>query len=226
MTQPSTTMREAGTSILAARAPRWRPTLSHALIGLAVLMAFAFNLLALRDRTATTMVAVADQPIPAGTPVSMSDLRFVPIPSDFEGLASLLEQSAAAGVEGWIADRNIGSGSVIERSAVVEPGAPSGFRSMSIPVSVDHATGGTLRSGDRIDVIVVDDGVAEFIASDIGVLSTAEAAGGLGAIGDYHVVVAVDAEQALDIASAIAGGSIELVRATGAPPIVTDDDGP
>ncbi len=188
-------------------------------------MAFAFNLLALRDRTATTMVAVADKAIAAGTPVSLSDLRFVPIPADFEGLGSLLEQSQASEVEGWIADRNMSAGDIVERSSVLEPGAPSGLRSMSIPVTVDHAAGGTLRAGDRIDVIAVDDGVARFVATDIGVLSTAETTGGIGSIGQYHVVVAVDAEQALSIAAVMADGSLELVRSTGAPAIEAGSDG-
>lgn len=220
MAFPSTTTREAGTSQPARRSGRWRPSLSHILIGLAAILAFVLNLVVLQDQSSTVLVAVADGPIAQGTVFNLEDARFVPVAADFAGIDSLLTQSEASSSEGWIVDRPISEGSVIDAAAVVEPGAPSGLRSMSIPVNLEHAAGGAVRSGDRVDVIAVSDGRASYVISDVGVIAVADLNGdAFGAIGDYYVVVAVDAEQALALAEAMASGAVELVRSTGAPPV-------
>ena len=103
---------------------------------------------------------------------------------------------------------------------VVEPGAPSGLRSMSLPIAVAHAAGGTIVAGDRVDVISVLDGSATYVATDVEVIGSSDVDGGsFGSIGDYHIVVAVDARQALDLAEAIESSSLEIIRSTGAPEI-------
>lgn len=86
----STTPREAGTFPPASRATRWRPSLSHILIGLAAILAFSLNLLALQDKSSTTLVVVADGPISAGAVFTQEDVRLVPVPTEFAGLDSLL----------------------------------------------------------------------------------------------------------------------------------------
>jgi Flp pilus assembly protein CpaB len=145
------------------------------------------------------------------------------VPTDFAGLASLLTESQVLAVEGWIMDRPVSDGGVIASSAVVEPGAPSGLRSMSIPINAEHAAGGAIRAGDRVDVISVSDEEAAFVVSDVGVISVANSDGdAFGVAGDYFVVVAVDAAQALVLAKALDSGSVELLRSTGAPPIGPD----
>lgn len=88
---------------------------------------------------------------------------------------------------------------------------------MSLPIPIEHAAGGLLSPGDLVDVIAVSDGVAEYVAQGLPVSSVADQAGGaLGAGAPYHVVVAVDDEQALMLAAAMAGGSIEVIESTGA----------
>ena len=224
MAMASTTPREAGTFPPASRTVRWRPSLSHILIAAAAILAFVLNFLALQDQAATTLVAVADRPIAAGEVFSQDEIRLVPVPTDFAGLESLLTEAQASTVEGWIMDRPIDAGGVIELSAVVEPGAPSGLRSMSIPVNPEHAAGGAIRAGDRIDLISVRDGKAAFVVSDVGVISVADGEGdAFGVAGDYFVVVGVDASDALALAEAMASGSVELLRSTGAPLVESDD---
>jgi hypothetical protein len=73
--------------------------------------------------------------------------------------------------------------------------------------------------GDRVDVITVVDGVASFVATDLAVIAHAEAEAGSLATGAYHVTVAVDEEEALALAEAIAAGSLEVLRSTGAAPV-------
>ena len=223
MAMATTKPREAGSLPPTGRTVRWRPSLSHILIGLAAILAFALNLVALQERSSTTLVVVADNPIAAGTPFSQDDIRLVPVPTDFVGLDSLLTESEALAAEGWIVDRPISADAIIESSAVVEPGAPSGLRSMSIPVNPEHAAGGAIRSGDRVDIISVSDGQASFVVSDVGVIGVANADGdAFGVAGDYFVVVGVDADQALALAEAMASGSVELLRSTGAPGVESD----
>jgi hypothetical protein len=71
-----------------------------------------------------------------------------------------------------------------------------------------------------VDVISLTDGSARFVATDLLVVSHAEPEStGLGAT-SYFVTVALDADQALALAEAIGAGSVELVRSTGASPVV------
>ena len=87
---------------------------------------------------------------------------------------------------------------------------------MSIPIDAEHAVGGDLGAGDRIDLILVGDDGPEYVMSGAEVLSVS-ADGELGAlsVGDFYLVVAVDREQALGVAAAIRDGRIEVVRSTG-----------
>jgi Flp pilus assembly protein CpaB len=148
-TTPSVMTREAGTSAPTTRPARRRPSLSHIAIALAALLAFGFNYLALQNRGATTMVAIADAPIAEGTAFASELVRLVPIPSDFEGLEHVIVAEDLTRVEGWIVNRSVTEGELIGRSMVIEPGTGDGLRTMSIPVTVEHAAGGTLVVGDR-----------------------------------------------------------------------------
>lgn len=213
---PSASVREAGTSHPARRPARRRLSTSHILIGLVVILAFALNLLALRDRDATTLVAVADGPLSAGSLVTKDRIRFVPVDSDFEGLGSLVTESDSSQLEGWLVGRFIADGGLLERTMLVAPGTSDGQRSMSLPVPVEHAAGGNLTAGDRIDVISVVDGSAMYVARGLEVLAVSDASDrGLGAFQASHLVVAVSGDEGLLLAEAIDSGSIEVVKSTG-----------
>jgi Flp pilus assembly protein CpaB len=90
---------------------------------------------------------------------------------------------------------------------------------MSVPVGVEHSVGGLVKPGDRVDVITVDGGIPMFVVAGVEVIAVADpSAGGLGQSGGHHLVLSVDADQALQLAAAISAGSIEVVRSTGAAP--------
>ena len=216
---PSVITREAGTSPTRRRSGR-RLSGSHVVIGVVALLAFALNYLALQDRDATVMVAVAARPLAAGSLLVPDDVRLVPVASDFAGVGSMLTEAELAGREGWVLDRPVAADGVIDEGMLVEPSAPSGLRAMSIPVDVEHAVGGGLGPGDRIDIISTADGESTFVVTDVGVLSVADQSTAvLGGIGAFHIVVAVDAEQALSLARALADDEFEVIRSTGAPPV-------
>jgi Flp pilus assembly protein CpaB len=217
--------REAGTSAPTTRPARRRPSLSHVAIAFAALLAFGFNYLALQNRGATMMVAIADAPIAEGTALASELVRLVPIPSDFEGLEQVIVEEDLTRVEGWIVNRSVTEGELIDRSMVIEPGTGDGLRTMSIPVTVEHAAGGTLVVGDRVDLISLVGDEPEFVAVDLEVVGIAEMAqGGLSGVGPYFIVVAVTSEDALALAKAIDDGSIEIVRSTGAGAVAADGD--
>jgi Flp pilus assembly protein CpaB len=198
------------------------------LIAIVVILAFVLNLLVLQDRSATTLVAVANQRLVAGTPIDASSFRLVTVDSGFDGLSDLVTDEELAALEGWVLSRSIAEGGLIDHTALVEPGAGAGLRSMSLPVPVEHAAGGALVEGDRVDVISVIDGNAAFVAADLEVVAVSEnPSGAIGSIGEYHVVVSVTADAALDLAAALDAGSVEIVRSTGAETIdPRRDDGP
>lgn len=219
---PSLATREAGTSQPAGRSIRRRPSVSHVLVGVAVVMAFVLNILAFQSRDASVMVAVAEGEIGAGTVLTPAMVKMVPIDAGFEGLASLVDESVIASRYGWIVQRPIAAGGVIDRMNLADPVTTSGLRAMSIPVPVSRAAGGTMVVGDSIDLIVVRDGVPEYVVSGVEVLAVAGGGAGFASV-DHHLVVAVDADQALAIAAALAGGTVDVIRSTGAPEVVVEE---
>lgn len=224
---PSTETREAGSLPPSRRRFGRRLSASHVVIAIVVVLAFVLNLLVLHDRNSATLVAVASQPLAAGSALDPASLRLVPVDSGFEALPGLVTETQLEEMNGTVLSRSIPEGGLIERSALVAPGSAPGLRSMSLPVPVEHAAGGTLVAGDRVDVIAVTDGVAGFVASDLEVISVSErGSGGIGTVSGHHMVVAVDADQALALARALDVGSVEIVRSTGAEPVGGSGNGP
>lgn len=223
---PSTTQREAGSLQPARRRIVRRLSAAHVIIAIVVVLAFVLNLLVLHDRDSTTLVAMAGQPIAAGSEIDAATLRLVPVESSFEALPGLVTEEDLGALNGWVISRSVPEGGLIETSALVEPGSASGLRSMSLPVPIEHAAGGNLVTGDRVDVISVVDGSAVFVASDLEVISVASGgSGAIGAVSAYHVIVSVDADQALQLARALDAGSVEIIRSTGAEPVREDGSG-
>lgn len=217
---PSALTREAGTSPPGVRRPKRRLSISHLLLGAVAALAFVLNYLALQDRESTVLVAVTERPLSSGAQISLEDVRFVAVPSDFAGLASMVTEDELGARKGWILGSAVPAEGVIVEEALVPPGAPSGLRAMSIPIEVEHAAGGGVVAGDRVDVISAGGDAAVYVVSDVEVISVADSSSAaFGAIGAYHIVVAVDAEQALLIADAIEEGAVEILRSTGAEPI-------
>lgn len=221
---PSITTREAGTSQQARRPVRRRLSASHVLIGLVVIAAFTLNLLALRQRDETVLVAVAGERLTTGSPLSLSALEFIPVSSSFEALDTLIGEASSEAIEGWFLRRTLEPGDLVELGALEPEGSSYGLRAMSVPVRVEHAAGGTLVIGDHVDVISVDDGASSYVAEDLEVIGLPDGdTTGLGSLREYHILLTVGEEESLAIAAAIDSGSLEIVRATGADPLGGDD---
>jgi Flp pilus assembly protein CpaB len=218
-TNPSVITREAGTSAPVRRLGRRRPSLSHILIGLAVVLAFGLNYLALQDRTATVLVALTSADMPAGSVLSRANVELSGLPADSAFTGNLITEADLATVDGWILTRSVPAGTLLDHSSLVPPASESGGRLMSIPIPAEHAAGASIEVGDTVDIVSTSDGAARFIAQGLRVVQVADTeTGALGGSG-YFVVVDAEPDQILEISEALASGSLEIIRSTGAPPI-------
>ena len=230
--KPAPALRRAKEAPAPTRAPTWlRPSAAHVLIAIAALAAFTLNLIVLRGNTQTALVAVAAVAIQSGETIEESSIRHVEIAAGFEGIDSLFTSDQSGSLVGMVATRPLTAGTLIDRGSATEEAATGSLRAMSIPVFPERAAGGLVRTGDRVDVIVTDDGAARFVVTDVEVLGVASSAsGGLGAATANFIILAVDSDQALALASALGSGSIEVVRSTGADPVrsspIEGGDGP
>jgi Flp pilus assembly protein CpaB len=201
---------------------------------LAVVLAavtFVFIFAAVRDRQETVMVAVARQPIPAATRVDDGMVRSVELPADSPLVASMVELDDLSD-RGWVTTRPVAEGEPLTDQALAGDLPDDGRRAMSLPVPREHAAGGDLRTGDRVDVLGVvsggpDGDRVDYVATNIEVLAVgAERSGAVGSRpSEFSVTVAVDGTQARDLARALAAGSVEIVRSTGAAPVAPTTGG-
>lgn len=219
MASLSTTTRDSGPSQSKRRRPRRRLSASHVLIGVVAILAFVLNLLVLQDRGSTVLVAVADGHMAEGSALAAESLRLVPVDAGFAALESMILEQDLIDLEGWVSTKSFEDGDLILNSEFIEPGTSSGMRTMSLPVDPEHAAGGTLVVGDRIDVISVVDGEARFVVANVRISGVASSESGSFSSSSYYVVVAVDARQALLLAKALENGPLEVIRATGAPEV-------
>jgi Flp pilus assembly protein CpaB len=197
------------------RRPR-RLSRGHWIALVAGILAALVNIAVLRDRQGTTMVAVADATIEVAAPVTADMVRWVEMPADSALGDSLVGEDELAGTH--VATRAIEAGEPLTSRALADSVPVDGLRSMSVPVAREHAAGGQLQPGDRVDVIDVVDGEAVYAIAGVEVLSVgSERSGTLEAgPGTFHVVLAVDDDEALRLAAAMADEKLEVVRSTGA----------
>ena len=182
-------------------------------------LAFLAGLRVLGAADATVRVWAATRDLSPNTTIAADDLELVNVSLTGDVLA--LYASGTRDPQGAVLTRAVRAGELIPAGAVAEVGADNPGRSMTIPVSPEHANGGRLQPGDRIDV------VATFDAGDVGgrsvlLLSAAEVidvvtAGGLvvneqSAVG---VTVSVSPEDAIRVAYAIRSAAIDIARVTG-----------
>jgi Flp pilus assembly protein CpaB len=132
----------------------------------------------------------------------------------------------------WVTTRPVAEDEPLTAQALASDLPDDGLRAMSLPVPREHAAGGDLRAGDRVDVLgVIEGSDVDYAATNIEVLAVSEARSG--AVGarpsEFSITVAVDETQARLLARALAAGNVEVVRSTGAAPIAagpaTSEDG-
>jgi Flp pilus assembly protein CpaB len=225
----TTTLRRGGSGDVSQRRQRVplgeRLTAAQIVPAALAVLAAVIVIVALQNRTRTVTVPVASRAIAAGTPIDKSMLAIVSLPAG-SPLAASVVPSASLGAGGWVAAVAIQPGDPISRSVVQRAAASAAtFGSMSLTVPADHANGGNLAAGDRVDVIVAEAGQAQYVARGLSVISVASSShtSGLNSSGpsSYYIVVAVDPPTALALTAALQSGTtggqglVEVVRTTG-----------
>ncbi|MDX1619394.1 MAG: Flp pilus assembly protein CpaB [Nitriliruptorales bacterium] len=204
---------------------RWATRISsgHVITLVAALLAAIANFAVLRGDGAEIGVLVASRDIAVGTAITDAHVRVSPVASGSEVVGRLLTGDDLARLEGRVAAVAIPAGSPLRSSDVADPAAAeSGQRRMSIPLDRERAVGGDIQPEDRVDVIQVVDGQATYLVSGARVLAVSdESATAIGSMGGFHVTIAVDADTALCLASAIDSGSLTVVLSTGQDPVPT-----
>lgn len=201
------------------RNPLTRLSASHLLMVVAAVLAFITNLMVLRSQDETRAVVVAASDLVSGRAVDVNDFRAVEVDVDDDLFSRLVPWQQMETLKGMVAARAIPAGDLIGPNDLRPESAGFGLRAMSIPIDAEHAVGGDLVVGDRIDLILVRDQVPEYVLVDAEVLSVSSNDRGALSVGGFYLVVGVDPERALAVAAAVQDGRIEVVRSTGADPI-------
>ncbi len=196
-----------------------RLSTGHVVMIVAGLLAVVANLAVLSSRDDVFSVASAAGEIRQGQAITADAFEAVDVNVDEDTLRDLVLSADLGALEGKIAARTIPAGALVHPDDFRSASAPLELRAMSIPVDREDAVGGDVSAGDLVDVIAVQDGIAEYITTAAEVLAVPESATtGIAGGGSYYVTVAVDAETALRLALALDEGDVSVVRSTGATP--------
>ncbi len=202
----------------------------------AALLAALVNLNLLQSRDETFLVSVASSEILPGQTIEPGSFSSTEIRATDDVLSRLVPFEDAGNYSGLIAIRPIAAGGLVGPADFQDAAAPLQQRAMSVPVDEPLAVGGAINTSDLVDIIAVDDGVARYIVIGAQVLATAaQDASGFSSSGQWFVTVAVSGQDALELASAIDRGEVQVVRSTGAdvpefeifdPSLVEEEAGP
>jgi len=194
-----------------------RLNLGHVVMLLAAISALVLNLAILRGNDATIEVAVAATDVRVGTSLTEGHLAFAEVPADDVLSSRLIPSDRAGQLVGQLATRSIADGEPILESDLLAVDNRDGLRAMSIPIEESRAVSGRLSSGDSVDIVLVQDGIATYVATGIKVLDVPSSeTNALGARTGYSPTVAVNATEALRIAAALDTGEVHIIRSTGA----------
>ena len=201
--------------------PWWsRASAAQIFMIVAGILAFIANLAILRARDDVVLIAVAATDINAGVAIQESaHVDYVELNGSDEVLAPLITADEVAGVTGYILSSPMQAGEMFVQSELVESVNPIDQRAIALSVGRDHAVGGDVSVGDRVDVIWVDDDVARYVVTGVEVIDTTNnerTGGAFSGSQAFSITVAVDDVQALKLAEALNSGQIEVVRSTGA----------
>lgn len=169
---------------------------------------------------ATDEMWVAARDLPQDAVLAPGDLEAVSV--DLPARLADGYAPAAASLDGRVLTRPVHAGELVATGWLAPAFDEHAGRSMTIPVDAEHAVGGALRAGDRVDVLATFDAGnvrarTVVLARSVDVLDVVEA--GALAFGEETMVgltLAVGPEQATRLAFASQTGVIDVVRVDGA----------
>lgn len=128
---------------------RWlnlRTVLGAALFSIAVLSGWSV----MSSPTGQIRLLAATAAMPQGSRLEPGDMEVVEV--DLPAARAELYLGAGAAVEGWALLRPVGRSELLAASSVTDSPDVAPGRSITIPLEADHAVGGALVPGDRVDV--------------------------------------------------------------------------
>jgi Flp pilus assembly protein CpaB len=191
----------------------------HVVMVVAGLLGVVLTLSILRTGGDDHEVFVAAKDLVPGTVIDGDAVRIDRLDASAAVLATTFAAGELEELQGRIVSTPIKEGSLVSRAAVDASEAGAAARSMSFPLPKARALAGALDPGDRVDVLAVrQDGTgAGYVTTDAEVLAVDGAHDGpLGTDDDLTITLAVDARTAVRLAGALQGGTVTLVRSTGA----------
>jgi len=200
-------------------APGWINT--RTILGLLLFsVAFLGAQRLIADARATVPVLVATRDLPSGHTLTAGDFvrAEVALPPE------LMTRYAPASRDlvGVSLSRPVSEGEMVALSWVASGRYAGEGRAMTIPITAEHAVGGDLQTGDRVDILATfqsGDVRARtvLVAEGLEIVSSVEA-GGLvtGEASVIGVTVAVTPQQAAELTFAIRSADLDVVRVEGA----------
>ena len=189
-------------------------------LGLLLFSAALFGgnrLLAASKNTETVWVASRD--LAQDTVLAPGDLE--PAEAKLPARAAATYASAATPVFGEVLTRPVRAGELLPTGWFARSPDPAAARSISIPIEGEHAVGGALQPGDRVDVFVTFDAQnvrarTVLVARAVEVLDVVETGGlAFGESALVGVTVGVAPEQAARLAFAVRTGVVDVARVDG-----------
>jgi Flp pilus assembly protein CpaB len=182
-------------------------------------LAFLGGQRVLTQAQATAAIWSATRPLAQGTRLAPEDLVAVEVRLPADQMTLYL--GAEHPFDGAILTRAVGRGELIPASWLSEGAPAESGRTLTIPVSPEHANGGSLRPGDQIDIFATfAEGRAAactvLIGGAVEVVDVVTA-GGLVVEDESQVgvTVAITAEGAARMALAVRTAEIDIARVTG-----------
>jgi Flp pilus assembly protein CpaB len=174
----------------------------------------------LQDSDPGQRVVAATTELQAGTVVPPDALTAVTVDVGEDQAARLVPAAELETVVGQVVANHLMPGDIVGRSDLRQPAAPEDRRAIALAVPRERAVGGVLRTGDRVDVIAVEDGVARYVATGLPVITSG---GGEGLDeNSWSLTVSVNERDALALARAMTDADVMVTRATGATPANPD----
>jgi Flp pilus assembly protein CpaB len=167
----------------------------------------------------TRPVWVAARDLPRDTLLGPGDLEAVDV--DLPAHLSAGYASAASSLYGQVLTQPVRAGEIVAVSWLARSTDPSAARSITVPVEAEHAVGGAIEPGDRVDVLVTFDAEnvrarTVLLARSVEVLEVVET--GSLAFGEdalAGITLGVTAEQAPRLAFALRTGVVDVARVDG-----------
>jgi Flp pilus assembly protein CpaB len=200
---------------LAARLPRVDTRLVVGVLLVAVSVVAGLRLSARPDHAIPLLAAT--HPLAAGHVVAGADLTTVRVEAGRAALRGFLPPSARSPI-GRALRAPVAAGALLPRAALGATAAPG--REVTVPIAPEHALGGALIAGDRVDVLVSFDKGTE-VARTLTVARRArvvEVVRSEGLFGQREgaataLTLAVAPDDAVSLVFAVRNGELDVVRA-------------